>query len=455
MPRLSVTARIALLAIALALTSNLVLVGFVWKLVHDDAIDALRRDTIEQSDALVAVYRTGGIPALDRAIGYARAPGDRSLIVAIVDSDGRRRAGVGPDDVTAVGAPVSVPFRIGTMGTQPPWSVREAGYAVRRVGPYWLVSGRLLDDWQEEQRGIERALLTAILLSLILGVGCGLVVTRYVGRRLNSVAAVIEGVAAGDLSRRVPNPAAGSATGDAFDRLATRLNAMLDKTERLMTELRIVTDGLAHDLRSPLARLRAKAEAAVLQAEPAQREAAMSGLLVETDLVMRMLSTMIEITRAESVSRDRLAPIDPAALMDEIAELYAPVVEDAGMQFEAVISANGVRIVLHRELLTQAIANLIDNALRHARSGGAIVLRLVMADGEARFQVEDRGPGIAEADRALALRRFGRLDSARSLPGAGLGMALVEAVARLHGGRLVLSDNIPGLVAAVVVPLTI
>jgi signal transduction histidine kinase len=227
---------------------------------------------------------------------------------------------------------------------------------------------------------------------------------------------------------------------------------MLDKTERLMSELRIVTDGLAHDLRSPLARLRAKAEAAVLQADPAQREAAMGGLLIETDLVMRMLSTMIEITRAESVSRDRLAPMDPVGLLEEIAELYAPVVEDAGMRFHLELPAAAPAMVLHRELLTQAIANLVDNALRHAGAGGSITVRLAFDGGAARFQVEDRGPGIAEADRAQALRRFGRLDSARSLPGAGLGMALVDAVARLHGGRLELGDNAPGLIVAIVLP---
>ena len=432
--------------------SNVVLVGFVWKLVHDDAIDALRRDTIEESDALVAVYRTGGLPALGRAIAETRAPGDRSRIVAVIAANGRRVIGAGPE-LGNFAMPQPTIFRIGRMSDSQPWSERDAGYSVRQIDGYRLVSGRLLDDWQAEQRGIERALATAMLLSLGLGIGCGLVVTRYVGRRLNSVADVIEGVAAGDLSRRVANPTTSHiGGGDAFDRLATRLNAMLDKTERLMTELRIVTDGLAHDLRSPLARLRAKAEAAVLQADPAQREAAMGGLLIETDLVMRMLSTMIEITRAESVPRDRLSPVDPAALMEEIAELYAPVVEDAGMRFEAVIAPHAPRIVLHRELLTQAIANLIDNALRHAGAGGEIVLRLTLAEGEARFQVEDRGPGIADADRAQALRRFGRLDSARSLPGAGLGMALVEAVARLHDGRLELGDNAPGLVAAVVVP---
>jgi len=243
--RLSVTARIALLAIGLALVSNLVLVAFVWRQIHDDAIDALRRDTIEQSDALVAVYRTGGLPALSRTIEEARAPGDLSLIIAIVDSEGRRKIGVGPEDITAAGPPISTSFRISTMGLDRPWSEREAGYAVRPIGTYWLVSGRLLDDWEQEQRGIESALLAATLLSLALGIGGGLVVTRYVGRRLNGVADVIEGVAGGDLSRRVQT----AAGDDAFDRLATRLNAMLDKVERLMSELRLVTDSLAHDLR--------------------------------------------------------------------------------------------------------------------------------------------------------------------------------------------------------------
>ncbi len=450
--RLSVTARIALLSIALALISNVVLSAFVWKLVHDDAIETLRRNTIEESDTLVEVYRNGGLPALDRAIADRSVPFDPSEIIAVFAPDGRRIAGIGP--LLGRGVPQVTTFRIDPTNLPQPWAERNAGYAVRRIGAYLLVSGRLLDDWDQEQRGIERALITATILSLVLGVGGGLVVTRYVGRRLDQVADVIEGVAGGDLSLRVTAAPDAMGGGDAFDRLATRLNAMLDKTQRLMAELRIVTDGLAHDLRSPLARLRAKAEAAVLQADPAQREAAMGGLLIEADLVMRMLSTMIEITRAESVPRDRLAPIDPAALMEEIAELYAPVVEDAGMAFETRIAPSPPRLVLHRELLTQALANLVDNALRHAGAGGAITLRLTLAEGQARFQVEDRGPGIAEADRAQALRRFGRLDSARSLPGAGLGMALVEAVARLHNGRLELRDNRPGLVAAIVVPAT-
>lgn len=423
--------------------------AFVWQQIHDDAIDALRRDTIEQSDALVAVYRSGGMPALTRAIEEARAPGDRSLVIAVVDNEGQRLIGSGPDDITVSGSPVPTSFRMGTMGTAPPWSEREAGYSVRPVGPNWLVSGRLLDDWEQEQRGIESAMLLATLLSLALGIGGGLVVTRYVGRRLNSVADAIEGVSGGDLSRRVVGAPGG---GDAFDRLATRLNAMLDKVERLMTELRVVTDSLAHDLRSPLARLRTKTETAVLLTDTAQRDAALGGLLVETDLVMRMLTMLIEISRAEAVSRDRFATVDPSLLVEEIAELYQPVAEEAGLKFTTAIELHPLRVTLHRELMTQAITNLIDNALRHGASGGEVTLRLSSAHGEMRFQVEDRGPGIADEDHERALSRFGRLDNARSTPGAGLGLSLIAAVARLHGGRFELSDNAPGLVASIVIP---
>jgi len=240
--------------------------------------------------------------------------------------------------------------------------------------------------------------------------------------------------------------------GDAFDRLAARLNLMLGKLERLMAELRVVTDSLAHDLRSPLARLRTKTEQAVLMADPAARDVALSNLLIETDLVMAMLTTAIEISRSEAVSRDRFTAVAPAELIEEIAELYEPVAEDAGLAFVTAIETRPPAMKVHRELLSQAIANLIDNAMKHGAAGGAVTLRLLDAVDGLAIQVEDRGPGIAEADRAVAMKRFGRLDSARTTPGAGLGMALIEAVARLHGGRYELADNAPGLIARIVLP---
>ncbi|KRC81567.1 sensor histidine kinase [Sphingomonas sp. Root241] len=446
--RISITARLALLAVLLSLITSLALAGLIWQQTHDDAIEALRRDTAQQADAFAAVYRSGGVAALTEAITDAQADDD-SLVALVVDRGGVRRLGVGPDRLAF--APAAESFRIAMLGTSGDWAGQEAGIAIRPLGRDWLVTGRMLDDWERAQRTIERALLLAVLLSLVLGVCGGLVLTRYVTRRLNRIAGAVDAVAAGDLTRRVGTEGGG---GDAFDRLSLRIDGMLDRIDRLMAELRIVTDSIAHDLRSPIARLRARAEAAATADHPQQREVALAGLIAETDLVMRMLAVLLEISRSEAVTRDALVALDPVELIEEIADLYAPVVEEAGMRFDVELPPGPVAPVpMHRELLSQALANLIDNALRHGAAGGAIALSLTTTTEELRLTAADRGPGIAAADRAQALSRFGRLDRARSLPGAGLGLALVESVARLHGGRLELGDNDPGLIATIVVPV--
>ncbi|MES2442505.1 MAG: HAMP domain-containing sensor histidine kinase [Pseudomonadota bacterium] len=444
--RLSITARLALLAIGLALVSSLALAGLIWQQTHDDAIGELRRNTIEQSESFAAVLRSGGPGALAQAIASSSADDD-TLVAELVDAEGRRILGAGPERLAM--RPAAEPFRIGMLGRDGDWANQESGFTIRAEGRQWLVSGRMLDDWERAQRTIERALLLAVLLAVVLGVTGGLVLTRYVSRRLDHIAGAVDAVAAGDLGRRID-----AAGGDAFDRLAHRINGMLDRIDRLMGELRVVTDSVAHDLRSPIARLRARAETALTAADPAQREAALSGLIPETDLVMRMLGVLLEISRTEAATRDAFAPVDPSLLIEAVADLYAPVAEEAGLAFSVAIEPPGpAPMPLHRELLSQAVANLIDNALRHAASGGSIALRLGVEAGSLRIAVADRGPGIAEDDRAEALRRFGRLDTARSLPGAGLGLALVEAVARLHGGTLELADNAPGLIATLVLPV--
>ncbi|MGE7206785.1 ATP-binding protein [Sphingomonas sp. NPDC019816] len=447
-PRLTISARIALLSIILALTSNLVLVGFIWKQTSADAVAALHREIVEQADALRAVWRTGALPALADAITEAREPGDVTLVLAIFDARGHRVAGYAPEHLAVPLA--DTPFRIAMLGRGGVWASREAGYTLHPIGGDWLLVGRPLDLIEAQQIAIERALALAVMLSLMLGAGTGLVLAHYVARRLNTIVSVMDAAGEGDLSRRVSLIRAGD--GDAFDRLAVRLNAMLGKIEQLMAELRVVTDSLAHDLRSPLARLRTKTEQAVLIADPAQREAALGGLLVETDLIMRMLTMVIEISRSESVTRDRFTLVAPADLVEEIGELYAPVAEDAGLRFLIEVEDRPAPLPLHRELMSQALSNLIDNALKHGASGGQVTLRLSRVGVGIFFQVEDHGPGIAEADRAQALKRFGRLDTARTTPGAGLGMALIEAVARLHGGRFELGDNGPGLIARLVIP---
>ena len=445
--RLSVTARIALLSIALALASNLFLVAAVWRQTRSDALDAVRRETTEQAEALIAVWRTDGTPALIDAIDHAGTPGDRSQVLAVLDARGRVIAGGVPQPLGVELKPTA--FRIEPLGSNP--AARDVAYVLHPIGDRWLLAGRGLDLLAAEQRALARALGVAALLSLGFGVMAGLALARFVGRRLDRIATVIDAAGEGDLSRRVGADGGGeSGAGDAFDRLAGRLDAMLGKIERLMGELRLVTDSLAHDLRSPLARLRSRAEQAVL-AEPSARDAALGGLIAETDLVMRMLTTAIEISRSEAVARDRLQPARPAALVEQIAELYAPVAEESGAEFVLALDADPAAMPLHRELLSQAVANLLDNALKHA-AGSPLTLRLSATPEAVAIAVEDRGPGIAAADRALAVKRFGRLDAARSVPGAGLGMALVEAVARLHEGRLELADNDPGLIARIVLP---
>lgn len=446
--RVSFTARLALLAITLALISSLASVFLIWNGIHNDAIASLRRDTVEQAQDLVSVYRHGGFPALREAIDASRDPDDDTLILAVLDSHGRRVMGVGPR-ITAVAPLARTPFAIAVPGSVAPWSGREAGFAIHHVGRYWLMTGRLLDDWEQEQRTIERVVGLSILLAIATGIAAGLLVTRFVGRRLNRISDVVERVGEGDFSGRVVSVAGGR---DAFDRLAARLNAMLDRIEQLVGELRAVTDSLAHDLRSPLARLRVRAEQASLAEDDAVREAALGGLLTETDTMMRMLTTLLEIGRSAAMGRDRFVAVEPGAIVAELAELYAPVIEEARMTFSVDVASGLPPIALHRELLSQALANLIDNALRHAASGGALALSVARDGAGVRFTVADRGPGIAPADRDEAVRRFGRLDRARSLPGAGLGLSLVEAVARLHGGRLELADNDPGLAAAIVIP---
>ena len=448
MSRLPITVRIAALAALLSIATAIALAALIWQQTHEDAIGVLRRDAAQQTDTLATVHRTGGIRALDAAIAEISADDpDNSLVAAVVDAQGRRRIGVGPDRLAR---PLRPGFEIGVIGSGEPWSQSEAGVELRPLGRDYLVAGRLLNDWERTQRAIERALLWAVAAAVLLGVAGGVILSRYVARRVDRIADVVEGAAAGDMSRRVGLRPAG---GDAFDRLGARVDGMLERIERLVGELRVVTDSVGHDLRSPLMRLRSRAEQAATSGDPAQRDAAIAGVLSEADTMLRMLSTLLEISRAEAGGAATFRRVDLAEMLDELGELYAPVAEDAGATLEVALPAPPPDpFPVHRELLSQALANLIDNALKYA-PGTRIVLSLTAAPGGGMaIAVADGGPGMAEAERGEALARFGRLDSARGSPGAGLGLALVESVARLHGGRLILEDNRPGLVVTILLP---
>jgi signal transduction histidine kinase len=444
--RLPTTARIALLSVLLALLTNFALLGFIRVATQDDAMTTMRQRVSSDADVLRDTAASGNRPALAAAILDA-IHDDPHVFTGLIDRDGRVIVGNIRRD--------QLPARLGdedfrTTETQrsPHGHVIPVGFTVRPApGGDWIVSGREFDQHLALQDALERSLLLALLLSVAMGIVSGALIARYVGSRVETIARVVDEVGAGDLSQR----AKVGTSGDAFDQLSSRINSMLDRLGVLMGELRMLTDTLAHDLRSPIGRLRARIEAALTVADEAQRDQLLGGVLNEADNLTRMLTTVLEIGRSEAqTARSQFVDLDPGALIAELGEMYEPLAEEKGVTL--VVDAAPLRLVAaHRQLLAQALSNLVDNALSYG-VGASVTLSAHDAGGAVRLTVADRGPGIAECDMAEARRRFGRLDASRGKPGAGLGLSLAEAVAHLHGGRLELADNGPGLAATLVLP---
>lgn len=447
--RLPTTMRIAVLSALLAFLSNGAVLGFIHLRTHNDALGVLRQRATEEARALMDVYGSGGRPALDKSIADSLEGGDPQIMIAIIDAAGRPVAGniEGPLPAIVRTRPDFVTTRLRRHGDAV--SI-EAGLVVKPLrGGLSLVSARSFGDRQAFQRLLEHSLLLALFFSLLFGVACGGITARYVGNRVRAIADVVDEVGEGDLAPRAPL----GGSGDAFDQLSQRINRMLDKVSMLMGELRLLTDSLAHDLRSPVGRLRTRIERALTSPDEAQRDQLLSGVLAEADTLTRILTTVLEIGRTEAMAgRHRFAWIDPAELLGELAEMYEPLAEEKGVAIQVEMDAPLLPLMGHRQLLAQAISNLLDNALNYGAAGGRMTLFATQSEDALGIGVADRGPGIAAADRAEARRRFGRLDSSRSAPGAGLGLALVDAVAHLHGGRLDLGDGAPGLRATMVIP---
>jgi signal transduction histidine kinase len=316
-------------------------------------------------------------------------------------------------------------------------------------GGYRLLVGRDLRDVSLFRDRITRTLAWSAVLTLALGVVGGLVLTRNMLRRVDAVNRTSERIIHGDLSQRVPV----SGSGDEFDQLAANLNAMLDQIERLMLGMRQVTDNIAHDLRTPLARLRARLEVTLLERpDVAHYEDAVRDTIAEADRLLGTFNALLSIAEAEAGSRrEAWSVVDLAEIARNVAELYEPVAEEKGLQL--VIETDPTLPVRgDRHLLSQALANLVDNALKYTPEG-RIALSAHQHDDAARVEVADSGPGIPADRREAVFDRFVRLEGSRSTPGNGLGLSLVRAVARLHAGTCWLEDNAPGLRAVLSLPL--
>lgn len=304
-----------------------------------------------------------------------------------------------------------------------------------------LLTGHVIDANLRLTGIIEEAMAGVVLLGIILTLCNAMILSRIMTGPIDAVVATTAAVGAGDLSRRV----AISGSGDAFDALGLAINTMLDRIETLVSELRIITDGLAHDLRSPLTRAKSVLERAMVETDDPVALAALESVSREAEALLEMLSNALQISRMEAgIGRERFVETDVRELLLDLVDLYGPLAEDQG--FAIVASApKGVSVSLHRELVSQAIGNLVENALKYAVGGRNIRVTARMIDDMLLIAVADDGPGIPHELRADARRRFGRLDPARQETGSGLGLSLVEAVAGLHDGTLALKDNKPGL----------
>ncbi|MEI7806367.1 MAG: ATP-binding protein [Hyphomicrobiales bacterium] len=324
-------------------------------------------------------------------------------------------------------------------------------------GGFRLLVGRDLDERERLYNIVVSAGRWSVAIVVVLGLAGGLFVTRRVLRRVDAMTETSRTIMAGDLSGRLP--VAGS--GDEIDRLAENLNVMLERIEALMHGLKEVSDNIAHDLKTPLTRLRNRCEQALRTSKnDVEYRAALENTIEESDGLIRTFNALLMIARAESgQARNDMQEFDAAEIARGVGELYEPLADEKGISLK-VEAETPAPVKGNRELISQALANLVDNAIKYAGpkeqavNGAApeIVVR-ALGEGDRIFlSVSDGGPGIPEADRSRAVERFVRLEQSRSLPGSGLGLSLASAVARLHGGELTLADNQPGLKTIIALP---
>jgi signal transduction histidine kinase len=325
-----------------------------------------------------------------------------------------------------------------------------------------LLVGRDLEERRRLFGIVAKAAQWSLLVVIVLGIGGGIFVARRVLRRIDAMTGTTRRIMAGDLSGRLPV----GRSGDELDRLAENLNAMLERIEALMTGLKEVSDNIAHDLKTPLTRMRNRAEEALARSgSEAEYRAALERTIEESDGLIRTFNALLMIARAESgQARGNMDDFDAADVARGIHELYEPLAEDDGMTLR--VKAATARLHGNRELISQALANLVENAIKYGKPSPVvqpldpaaaartreIVIEARREGDHVLLSVADHGPGIPEGDRKHAVERFVRLEASRTLPGSGLGLSLASAVATLHGGELRLGDSHPGLTVTLVIP---
>ena len=443
------------LAVAYLVAFGLFAVGLIGYLVFETSSVLVReadRRLTEDARRLGRHYQRGGLNGLFQAIqDSAQRPGNQ--IYALFDPTGRTLMS---DFGTLPSGILDEPglVRFDYEQQLPDGDIRQSSAIVRviaLVDGYHVLIGIDIGQTNVIRHAIQRAMLISVALLLILAVVGWFYVDKRVLKRIEGISGATARIMDGNLSERIQI----MGTGDEFDRLADQLNAMLGRLETLMNGLKEVSDNIAHDLRTPLTRMRNQMEDALRQPpENATDRQALENALSEADKLMATFQALLTIARVEAGGRRHtLAEADVAQVLTDVRELYEPVAEDKAIALTYGAPSRPVVASINRELLGLAVANLVDNALKYGAPEEGEVNLSVEDDGSSiRITVADNGPGIPNGDRGRVRERFVRLDKSRTAEGSGLGLALVEAVAVFHDGRLELGDAEPGLKATLILP---
>lgn len=404
------------------------------------------RDTVEDEVAwLHEQYMGAGIERLQAIVAErAAAEPNRRAIFLLVDHFGRFLAGnLGGWPAAAPDAQSFIQFEVQVVedGRRLPKEHLALAKVVPLDGGARLLVGRDIEDNVQARHTMGAAILIGVAVMVVLGLVGGVIMSRWMLIRLERVNRATTRIMAGDFSQRIATEGA----GDEFDELAQNLNAMLERIERLLIGMRQVSEDIAHDLRTPLTRMRSRIEVALL-GEPSSEEARglLEGTLQDAERLIETFNALLAIARAEAgAQHGDWERLDLSDLARDVVDLYEPLAEERGIALN-LIAGSGATVLGHRQLVAQAIANITDNAVKYTPPGGTVTIATA-ARPVPTVVVTDTGPGIPPEMREHAKQRFVRLDAQRSTPGSGLGLSLVEAVAKLHDARLELGDNVPGL----------
>jgi signal transduction histidine kinase len=459
--RLPALVRTTTFRLALLYSSVFILfAGVLLAYLYSETAGYLARQADSELNAefqeLSAAYRGGGLDRLNQAV-TERSSARGKFFYLLQNADGDKISG--DFDVLPAAAPsaaqvVDVGFEYVARTPEGEASRRSAEGRISRLsGGGVLLVAYDVGELGEVNRRVTTVVWRSAAVGFVLSLIGGVVISRSAARRAELLARTTEDVMTGDLSRRAP--VLGS--GDEFDRLSEQINAMLAKLERLVISSRSAGDSIAHDLRSPLTRLRNRLEGGLKETAPEAQRAALERSIGDVDGVLDTFSAILRLSRVQAGASGSFRRLAAASITDELAELYEPVCEEAGLTFDYASSPQ-LFISADRDLIAQALANLLDNAVKYTPVPGTVRLLVRRTSlGEVELAVVNSGPGVPPEDRERVIERFVRLEQSRTLPGSGLGLSLAAAVAEAHRGRLSLSDgdggpDAPGLTASLILP---